>query len=287
MKIIGGLRPSLFGDVIASLPFLTYLEKIYPGSYKAAYIDKKCAQIIPFLINHPLIDKIYISEEKDRVSLKDNSYFETFNMVFEPYGHVVPEGWWNFKKIVEQSFCLNFLRGHGYINPSEWNQLSSEEQKPKLYQWFDVEKNNKFIALWPFTGYANNDLSIDKRSPNMFWWRKLANLLKDQGFEVLQYGHPNSPLLWDGVIDRRKLSLFDAVKETLGCDCHIGTDSGSSWILGAYGMKQILLYTNYKENHYQNFDAFLPINLENNLKSLFDLHNINNINQEEILNLIK
>ncbi len=280
----------MLGDIIGSLPFLTYLEKIRPGSYKMVYIDKKCAHIAPFLLNHPLIDKIYISEDSDKVSEKDAEYCKKFDMVFEPFVSVYFQDWFNTIHITESLFRLNFLCGSGYIDPKEWDRLTEEEKCPKLYQWFEpIEYWRKTIAIWPFSGYANSDASIQLRSPSLEWWEKMVELLYEAGFDVNQYGHPESPLIGDGktVDDFRDMSLFDAIKDSLACDLSITTDSGSSWLLNAYGHENICLYTNYKEGHVTNVDAYVPKNWKNNLISIYGKDNINNIKQEEVLESIK
>lgn len=280
----------MLGDCIASLPFLTYLEKIYPNSYKMVYIDKKCAHITPFLLNHPLIDKIYISDEIDKVSEKDEAYFRQFHMVFEPFAPVYLQDWFNTIHITEMTFRMNLLRGQGFIYPKEYDLLTEEEKCPRLEQWFDAPKfPAKTVAIWPFAGYGNNDPTIELRSPNEHWWKHMVEELVDAGYFVSQYGHPLSPVIGDGhyLTDRRELSLFDAIKETLRCDLSITTDSGSSWLLNAYGAKNITLYTNYKENHTTNVDAYVPKNFKNNLISIWGNGNINNISHEEVINNVK
>ena len=54
------------------LPILNYYEKKYPGSYKYWVIQKKCAQCAPLYFNHPLIDRIKITDEWDEFGDYDN-----------------------------------------------------------------------------------------------------------------------------------------------------------------------------------------------------------------------
>lgn len=288
-SIFGVVRPSLLGDVVASLPFLNYLEKIYPESYKLAYIDKKCAQILPFLINHPLIDKIQVSEQPDNISLNDLKLFEFFDIIFNPFPRLTRPDYYNYHHITKELFCMNeIIWKNERINSKEWDKLSEKERQPKLYQWFDIERKNKTIAIWPFSGYSTkqDSLSPNLRSPSKEWWIKLIDMLSD--YKIIQFGHPKSEKLNDPrIIDCRQLNLFDAVKISLGCDLSITTDSGVSWILGAYGVNQIVLYTNYLPNHYQNFDAMVAVNWKNNIISLFGENGINNINQEKVIDSIK
>ena len=60
---IWGFGYGIIGDLIMSLPMLTYYEKKYPESYKIWAIYKKCAQCAPIYFNHPLIDRIKITDE--------------------------------------------------------------------------------------------------------------------------------------------------------------------------------------------------------------------------------
>ena len=60
---IWGTSFSLIGDLIMSLPQLTYFKKKYPSSYIYFVIHKKIAYCAPLFLNHPLIDNIRISQE--------------------------------------------------------------------------------------------------------------------------------------------------------------------------------------------------------------------------------
>ncbi len=59
---IWGMSFSLIGDLIAGLPQLNYFEKKYPGSYKYWGIHKKMSHAAPLFYNHPLIDRIKITD---------------------------------------------------------------------------------------------------------------------------------------------------------------------------------------------------------------------------------
>jgi ADP-heptose:LPS heptosyltransferase len=288
LSIFGVVRPSLIGDCVLSTVFLNYLEKIYPNSYKCAYIDKKCNQIVPLLTNHPLIDKVQVSELKDQISDNDANFINKFDLKFHPFPqHWRQNDWYNHHNIIDETLSMNFLIGKGYMEPSQFDILTKEEKCPRLYQWFDTERQNKTIAIWAKSGYGNQDQTIDLRSPKTEWWGELCLNLNKMGYKCLLFGHPKSDYI-ENTIDYRNLSLFDAVKVSLGCDTVIGTDSGTSWIIGAYGHSQIILYTNYKKDHITNTKAFCPINYKNNSIDIYGENgNINNITIEEVLQQIK
>jgi hypothetical protein len=71
---------------------------------------------------------------------------------------------------------------------------------------------------------------------------------------------------------------------TLGCNLMIGTDAGSSLVMGAYGFPQITLLTDWMENHISNFNALAPLN-KNNI-SIFKKGGCDNISQNEVLKII-
>lgn len=287
VKIIGANRLSLFGDCVLSLPFSTYLKKKYPNSLNIVYIDQKCAQIIPFLLNHPKIDGFRISEESDKFSAADQDYFKTFDLAFYPFPQLTRSDFYNHWNQAEEIFLMSTLMDGRRIDPKEYNTLTEEEKYPRLTKWFKTEKQDKTkIAIWPKSGYADGQASIDLRSPSIKWWEELVVDLNKLGYEILLFGHPKSDYI-KGAIDRRNLSLFDAVKETLSTFCSIGTDSGSQHIIGALGFPQIILYTNYSPNHFQNFTATLPLNWAGNLHGIFGVGGINDIKREKVIELVK
>ena len=60
---IWGTSFSLIGDLIMSLPQLTYYKKKFKDTYIYFVIHKKIAYSAPLFFNHPYIDKILISGE--------------------------------------------------------------------------------------------------------------------------------------------------------------------------------------------------------------------------------
>ena len=59
---IWGTAFSLIGDLIMSLPQLNYFKNQYPDSYINFIIHKKISYCAPLFFNHPLIDRIKISD---------------------------------------------------------------------------------------------------------------------------------------------------------------------------------------------------------------------------------
>jgi len=291
LKIANCLRPSRFGDTVASLPFLRYLDKKYPNSYKSVSIDPMCHQIAPFLLNHPFIDNIHILGKPDQITNGDIDFFSKFSLVYHPYIPTTNQFWYNNWSLHEELFRMNLEISSGRINPDEYSTLTEEEKSPRLEQWFPIERKGNTIAIFPFSGYANQDATTDQRSPSIYWWRGLImKHLLPSGYKIIQYGHPKSfnlQVYFPEIVSRLNLSLFEMIRDSLGCDLAITTDSGAGHILSAYGMRHIVLYTNWRENHKSNLTALLPINYKKNLTNLFCKGNINNTSHEEVMNAIK
>lgn len=286
ISFIGITRLSMIGDQICSLPFATYLEKLYPGSLKVALVDKKCQQVSPLLINAPCIDGIRITEEPDKITQKDEEYFKRFNAVFDPFPQPTEEYWYNKMSVREQTFKMNFLRGQGKINPEEWNVLTEEEKKPRLTQYFPVENQGNCIAIWASSGYSKDPVN-EKRNPSWLYWNQLVLRLEKEGYKVAQLGTKDHELICDTVLDLRHLSLFEAIRFSLGCKACIQTDSGSAHIIGAFGHPQILLTTYWRKNHVSNPDALIPVNYKNRAINLFCESGVDNIQYDRIVEGIK
>lgn len=284
VKIIGSNRLSLFGDCICSLPFSSYIKKRYPNSVNIAYLDIKCQQLLPLLINQDCFDGIRISELPDKISQNDQNYFKNFDLVFEPFPSVTEDYYYNHRSVIEETFRMSTLRDAGRVNPIEWDKLNEEEKRPHLKRWFEVKKNNNYIALWASSGYSSDPVN-QKRNPTKEYWAGLVNRLLKEGYKVAQFGTRDHELVSEKVLDLRHYSLFDAIKFTLGSICSIGTDSGSQHIVAAYSHPQLVLSTYWRAGHVQNPSALIPVNP--NLKLLWNNENINNINHDDVVNGVK
>lgn len=274
LKIIG-LRPSKGGDLITSLPVLNLLEKKYPNSYKTVSVAKKNSVFAQLLFNHPLIDRIHINEILENPNQSDINFFNSHDIIISPSLQHPDPYWYNKYHMVEENFIMMGL---------DWNELDEESRIPKLTKWFTHDKFSKHIALWPMAG---SGLDI-KRSPSKEWYLKLIELiLNNTDYNIFQFGHPNDFRLDDNkrVINLNNLDFFEQIKMTLGCSFMIGTDAGSSLVMGAYNFPQITLLTDWMENHTSNFEALAPLN-KNNI-SIFEKGGCDNIKHAKVLETIK
>lgn len=283
---IWGVRHSLAGDMIFALPILNFLELQFTNSYKYWVIAKKCAGFTPLFYNHPLIDNIRITEEKESLSKTDIEIAKSCNIVIN-VAPQHPDGmpgtteescWWNYRDVYRETWRMAGLKVEYY------NNLSPELQKPKLNQWFEVERENKIIGIWPFSSYGPNN----KRSPSKKWYNKLIeDYLKKEVLKIYQFGADTDPKIHPGIIMCNSLPIFDQIKKSLGLDVNITTNSGSGAILGAYGVNQVTLLTDDAPNHKENLLAFAPANWKGNNINLFEMGGCDNINQEQVLESVK
>lgn len=286
IKIIGCNRCSLIGDLICSLPFSYRVKKVYADSMNIAYLDIRCQQLLPLLVNQDCFDGIRVSELSDEISINDKNYFKKFNLVFNPFPELTEPDYFNRRSVIEETFRMNELDGVGRINPKEWSLLTEEEKKPRLNCWFPITQNNNCVAIWASSGYSTDSVN-QKRNPSKQYWAGLVDRLIKEGYKVAQLGTKDHELISDEVLDLRHLSLFDAIKFTLESTISIGVDSGSQHIIGAYGHPQIILSTYWRKGHNSNWSALLPVNYKNRAINIFKSNDINNIQYDKIVEGIK
>jgi ADP-heptose:LPS heptosyltransferase len=275
---IYGIRAQLIGDTIMALPILNYLEKIYPNSFKYWSIAKKTAQASQLYKNHPLIDEIHITQGNEGPEGSDFELINNCDLIIN-VNPQHPDGRFpNDFNIYEETFRM------AGFDVKEFHNLTTEEQRPKLNRWFQTERNKNTIGIWPCAGYGTQN----KRNPSREWYSKLIKELLSQNYTILQFGHPID-YKFDFTNSNYKiatnLSFFDQIKLSLSTDLNIGTDSGSSLVIGAYEHPQITLLTNHWPGHSRNFTALAP-NSINNI-NFIGINNPDNINIEEVLEKIK
>ena len=277
MKIFLG-RQSLLGDIVTYLPVLDLIEDKYPNSYKVFSLAKKCSQILPLLANYPLIDRIQISEPSEGFGKADNAVIESCDLYIEVNPQHKQDDWYNYRHMIEENFHMIDL---------DYNKLSYQRRIPKLVKWFDSNPQKRYIAFWPCAGYSG----VNKRNPSREWYNNLIEKILEMipGSTLIQFGssadYTFNDFYCDRFIDMREQSFFGQIKMTHNCGCMIGTDSGSSLIMAAYGFPQIALITNHNLNHTQNFLALAPRNP--NCLNIFSHGGFSNLNQETVIDSIK
>jgi ADP-heptose:LPS heptosyltransferase len=289
---IYGVSYGITGDLIMGLPVLTYFEKLYPNSYKIWAIEKKVGYMAPFFLNHPLIDRLKITQKWDTLGEQDRRIIEGCYIActHENWKHSRLD-WYNYVDCVEETAFVAGVKDLTSV-------LSSDDMYPKLEQWFDVgsdddtfqtysKQNNadtsikrKVIALWPFATATGNIA----RSPALKWYENLVWYLKSSGYDVFQFGYKNDPSVY-GCHRYNYLTFFDQVRLALSCKMSIGTDSGNMWVMGAYSHPAVHLMTNWMTKHTKNFDALLPLNKKGH--TCFAEGGANNIETGDVIEKIQ
>ena len=288
MKILG-MANAVIGDIIMSLPMLTYFEKKYNGSYKNFLIEKKCSQAAPLFFNHPLIDRIKITDNWDSFGPNDLELADQCDIVISNKPKNTSELWYNHNSCVIETAAM---RGITDIQ----DVLTEDELFPKLYKWFDVglpdvhstysksgsgdKKYDNVISIWPFAGSPG-------RSPSKEWWQTCIGELIGNGYDVFHFGMPSDPRLSDSknYYTFPHISYFEQVKAALATRLSIGTDSGAMWVMGAYSHPAINLMTNWLPNHNSNLLALEPKN--KNGTTLYAKDSCDSISIVDVLSRIK
>lgn len=282
---IWGIGYGLIGDLVASLPILTYFERKYPDSYKIFVVEKKCSQAVELFINHPLIDKIKVTDNWNGVGDIDRKMASGCDVRDAAWSNVNaprrgpwngqwhnPTRWYN-----EYTFVEETARIYGIDDMKE--VLTEEEMRPQLYKWFDIgfDKSKKMggyssnvktykeneriprnIAIWPFAGYGDTF----GRSPGIEWWKQTIRVLTEKGYTVHHFGLDENILSNSELyVKYTYMSFFEQVKLSLASSLVIGCESGPMWIMGGYQHPAVHLLTNYLDGHNENLLALNPVNV--------------------------
>lgn len=293
---IWGVRAGLIGDLVMALPILTYLEKKHPGSYKYWAVHKKCAQAVPLFVNHPLIDRIKVTEEWTDLGPTDHAIIKQCDLMFDVAPPVRDQNWRNEMRCIDQTARMAGIDDLDNI-------LTPEEKIPVLQRWFPsysfsnqptshgyvdyvIDTNHpklNHVAIWPFANY----MMKLHRSPSEGWWQAVIDIMIEAGYVVHHYGWREEPTLSKSLNYHKhtSLSFFDQIRRALEAEISIGTDSGSMWVMGAYGQPGIELMTFHEHSHNTNPDALMPP--YPNHKMLFNPGNINLIKPQYVLDALE
>lgn len=274
---IWGLRFSLIGDIIMSLPTAQSVLDEYKGNAAFVWsIAKKCQQARMLFESQPWIKEIKISDLDEDLGPQDQAIIQTCDRSFNVKPpHPQETDWYNYRSCIEETAL------QAGIDPKRVSGAN-----PSLFRYWKRMPIGGAIAIFPFAGYG---LGLE-RSPSAEWWHKLIAKLVGE-FEVFHFGMDNEPTLSDSSRYTRYTHgpFHVQIMKALDCRMAIGTDSGSMWCVGAYGeIPQINLLTNWLPNHHQNHLALAPaspkalnlfaeggcsnININDVLKAVYDQH---------------
>jgi hypothetical protein len=263
LKVLAN-RGSQIGDALASLCVTAYMRWHFPNCYVYWQLARKHVHALPLLYNHPLIDNLFVSDCEEGYGPRDieiarSAHIHLPLMPEHPEPHIP---WPTVRSFYQETFVMSGL------TMDHWNSVpdSAAALRPRLTQWFTIERRPKTIAYWPCAAYGQTQIRRS-RNASRPWAQSLVARLVSEGYTVLQCGHPRDyadcggPL--EGATDVRHLSFMDLIKVSLGCDAIIGTDSGAGIAFGAYGHPQVTLLTDHFPGHTTNLTAFEPWNPNN------------------------
>src|ERR1041384_4469766 len=159
-------RASIIGDCVAATVLLPYFKKLYPDSYLYWPIARKVSQAAPLFIGSKYIDKIHILEEWESLGKNDINLVNSCDVAVNPFPQHdgipgINNFWWNERSMVQETVKMSG------VDLNHFNSiLTDEEKKPRLEKWFNIDKYEKTIALWPFAGYNKES----RRSPSFEWY---------------------------------------------------------------------------------------------------------------------
>lgn len=279
-------RSDLIGDTVMALPMLHFLEHSFPDSYKYWSILRKCSQAAPLYLNHPLIDKVVVSDFDEGFGENDAAVFESCGIRIPTRPQHKYNDWYNKYSMLKETWLMAGLKEVDFDNMSE------SERTPKLYPWWQGADKNMAIVVHCFAGYGRDN----HRSPSKAWWERMITQLVNDGNKVIRVGHPNEPVFFidrkncvkygpqDGFDDYRGLSFLEQVQLSVSSRAYIGTDSGFSLVMGAYSHPQVTLLTNWNVGHTHNPLSLQPINRNNiSLFNKIDDGGCSGISQEKVL----
>lgn len=294
MKRIWGIRSGLIGDTIMALPSLCYLKRKYPKSYITWVIQGKCSQAAPLYLNHPLIDRIYITEGWEYRTENDERIKSNHDIIINETPPVIDPLWYNKINCVE---CVANMAGIDDI----FSVIDEVESQPTLVKWWvdpdeqndprnhgystihhKIDSRDNFkIGIFPFAKYA----SQENRSPTLEWWSAVCSMLKAEGYSIEHFGWITEPNISGVETKNVNLSFFEQIKKALTCDLVIGTDSGSMWVLGAFKIPSIYIMTYHMAGHNENPNALKPINVNGTM--LFNPKNCNMVKPIDVIDKVK
>ena len=281
-----GVRGSQIGDAVSALCVYAYVRHHYPDAYTIWQLARKHVHATPLFYNHDLINQLTISDGDEGYGPRDIALAKTCQVRF-PLMPEHPEcagGWPNRFSFYQETFRMAGL------SMEQWKTVPENFLCPRLVQWFPVERFPKTIAYWPCAAYGATQIRRSRHATRA-WAESLVVRLLREGYNVIQFGHPNDHAETGGTLegcyaDVREEPFMEQIKRSLGCDVIIGTDSGAGIALGAYesNPNQISLLTDHYPGHITNLTAFEPWNPNN--RSFVGVGSADNISVDDVVKMV-
>ncbi len=269
MKIIH-FNQGQAGDLCINTVAARQYKECNPEDTIIMSVNKKYIDLLPLFYNHPHIDGFHVWDGYDIATTKDTEWLARNgkNIVLKtPMPQHTQNEWWKY-----------YHQGHECCLMNGVNILHSQDFSCYLEKWFNVPKYNNTIAFAPFAGWynQNNDKKLTQQKA-----QEIVNLLTKEGYSIIQIGGHNEPILANAI--KYNTSYFDSMKNILGCELLITTDTWCSWYSSAYKFPTLGLYSNsyYTVSFIKNIQPINPNAI------YLDANNVNNIPNELIIDKIK
>lgn len=266
-KILFG-HHGLIGDIAMNVPSIDSILKVYPESEVWLCIHKDYKVVAPIFENQDKIAGVFISNEYE--NFPDSEDYEkiiknNFDLVFNPMQSHKDDNWWKGDLIQTQEVAYSY--GLPICNP-----------KINLKKWFCTTRHKKYIAFQPYAGNYNpsNTKRLSEKKA-----QEIVDGLILLGYNVLQIGAPEEKKLKGCV--KLNTNLFESIKNFLGCDLLIHTDSFSGWYASGYNFPTIGLY-NYS---YYGEDKIKNIQPVNPNAQYLNYSNMDNVEFDQIKEILK
>lgn len=285
-------RSNMLGDVLATLPFAAYLKKRWPESTIIFAMGKSSSQAAMLYLSHPLISEIFITDgQEDLASERDFAMVKSCDLVFPLKPNHRDNLYPQKRNIFWESAHMQGL------DDGLWDALTEEEKIPKLVKWWNPVKRpfgDKKTVF--FTGMPNYGKE-SKRWVSKKYLEELVLKLIDLGYCVIQSGGEQDDFWFDkwtiddntprvnnfNFLRVNERCFFEQIQIANESDCVVGSDSGMSLILGAYGLPQVGMLPIHWGN--ENNPTALSTNNPNNF-SFYSFGGTDNIDQSSVINKI-
>ncbi len=256
-----GVRGSQIGDSISALAVYAWLRQHAPDVYTIWQVARKHAHAVPLFYNHDLISELAISDCNEGYGPRDIAQANTCHVRLPLLpDHIPGEVWPNARSFYAETFAMSGL-------PVElYHAMDPVTRRPKLAQWFEVDKQPRTIGYFPCAAYGATQIRRSRHATRP-WAEALVARLRAEGWRVIQFGHLNDHADTGGGlgadVDARRQPFMTQIIGAVGCAAVIGTDSGAAIALAGYGIPQVSLLTDHYPNHTTNLTAFQPDNPNN------------------------
>lgn len=266
-------RGSLIGDAICSLSAIKYYKENNPDFYISFLLASKCKQLSPLLRKHSLINEIYITENEESLSSKDQKFLESHDFWVNPFPSHKNENWAATPPNSIYSETLDMIAFPGNY---------AHDNLPLLERFWARKEKKKTVCLQSKPGYGQGTV----RGPSVEWWNELLKQIHELGYITYQVGSANDPKI-NTKYDYTHADFLPLVKNIIDCEWYIGGDSGLSIVVSAFHeIKQINLLTDWMGNT-NNPLALAPRGKKSLITDLFSPGSCDGIKHEDVLSALK